>query len=436
MPEQEKVWGIGLEHEFRTVVDNGNDFTVRRDASHGYFTTRGRIIPGGTTREETERVKRLLSSGEKLLAHSHQDPTVTPGYEVMSLKFQEAKAEKQVDKVIKYEKKIIEKTTIPRNFKRKSVIPFGINDNNFLQMTGDNDYATGSWHVSLTLPHQANTSDIANHKKFAKQLQWLEPLFISKLGGPSLKSVGDAGPESEGSLRTLRNTYGGFGGANVNALEYTAEARQISHAPQEAVHRNLPYFRKTKLKNAMKSDTGMDIQARTSENAEDRRKYGMGVEIRFLDSFDSQTMKDTLKTMIYVAANAKERHETTEDAPIDEDWNNVAARVLEEGWNAYLPASYVQKLRDKLGLEIGTQSVRAADVMGEIEKELWQKNKNSETARLMIQNNTQQPKIHNINRDAWDFYFRWKLRKDPEEKAKFENFMQKLAEIRYDSPEK
>jgi hypothetical protein len=85
---------------------------------------------------------------------------------------------------------------------------------------------------------------------------------------------------------------------------------------------------------------------------------------------------------------------------------------MEEGWNALLPDSYIDLLREQLNLEINTRSRRAGDVFTQVNKELFDKNKNGEWSKLFLRDTyTQAPKPKNYNMLSWDYHFRVKLRK-------------------------
>ena len=83
------------------------------------------------------------------------------------------------------------------------------------------DY-TGSYHLTITLPHKKNITlkkFINIHQEFGRQIQWIEPLLICAFFSPDLNSIGDGDKYTEGSYRIMTTGWGNLAGSDVRILE-------------------------------------------------------------------------------------------------------------------------------------------------------------------------------------------------------------------------
>jgi hypothetical protein len=78
---------------------------------------------------------------------------------------------------------------------------------------------------------------------------------------------------------------------------------------------------------------------------------------------------------------------------------------MKDGWNANIDTTYVNALRDNLGLPITTSSVLAYDIFKQIVKELYTINKDSYINKLMNEHTEIEPKVPEINRMCWELAF-------------------------------
>ena len=406
------TWGIGIEHEYRTTLDTGKKFKAIR-APVGFFSLKWtpsgvvpfRFLDKNNRRENSEELKDVISVTD-------EDGTVVPGYETASFNWKNKTVEQQVKKMDLTKEYILSKLGKPKGMRRKSQFPFAQE----VQKRITSGYQTGSFHITITLPYKLRTGIEKLNKnmfKYCKLIQWIEPLLISKLGSTHPFSVGDTTSTvsyAEGSIRGTEEDYSNLGGISLNSYP-VSEARKVGLTR--------PWRRLVKLSNIRRTSSGSDF-----------RQRGEGVELRFLDTFDGQGLKDVLKTLVYVGSEAEET-ENEKIANSDDDWNKATAKIMEEGWNAYLPKSYIEKLKNVLNIPLNTKSIRASDVMSQVEKELWEKHKESNTSKLMIDDNSKQPEIYNFNKDSWNFSLKQKLIQEKDSREKFIDFVSGFRKISY-----
>ena len=68
----------------------------------------------------------------------------------------------------------------------------------------------GSYHINITLPHAANTSQkqfIRIHEAAAQMVQWIEPLLMAVLGCPSPACILDGNGFTQLSVSTVRSRW-------------------------------------------------------------------------------------------------------------------------------------------------------------------------------------------------------------------------------------
>lgn len=392
-PEDSARWntsGIAIEHEFRTTTDDFEDFAAQRSSR----------LPFSKGSHFTD-VPEL---------NVEEDPTVGRGYEVTTRLWKNKRAEEQAQLLLQGEARILNLYTEGHR-KRKSVYPFAHD----VRDLNSNSTSTGSYHFSFSIPYDSRDVSAAAKQRlvrFLRQLQWASPLLLSKVNSCAPQSTGDTTPTTsyaEGSNRVARgDVYGNLGGSFVSDFRSLPESKYSG--------RPAPYRTLMRVSDKHVANTGTEFKLREP----------FGVEWRVPDSFDAHGAEDFLKVACYVAGNAERE---LDDVPLPQQetsWNAAAASVIEEGWNAMVSKEYVDALRRALSVPILTGSLRAADVCSQLEKELWEKNKATRTAAMMVEDNSKQPRIHNFNKDSWNFMLKRKLFLNDHERKKFVDFTRRL----------
>jgi hypothetical protein len=129
-----------------------------------------------------------------------------------------------------------------------------------------------------------------------------------------------------------------------------------------------------------------------------------GMEIRIFDHFPSEYLLDLLKIVILIGCNAT-RHPAKQYVYRDKRWIGAVKAVMRDGWNATLDKTFINALRDNLGLVISTSSVLAYDVFKTVVEEMYELNKDSFFNKIMNEHPEIAPRVPEINRICWELAF-------------------------------
>ena len=281
------------------------------------------------------------------------------------------------------------------------------------------DY-TGSYHITITLPHTKQISlkkFVSIHKNFANQLQWLEPLLIPPFFSADDKAMGTKQKRVYGSYRVMRVGWGNFAGTDIRKLD--KGIGRYSNIKNEW-RKGLDFFQIDKLKyceDTPRTEPGaissLSSDFRTFGATDPRRPWhresgapmtlGNGIEFRIFDNFDTRFLYDLCKLIAYIAENSR-KHTSTAYVYNNKSWKEALQRIMKRGWLAELPKTYVDILRKQLNLKIKTKSLRAEHVIKVIAKELYQLHKNGLWTKLML-NDNKPIEIPDINRKSWELGF-------------------------------
>lgn len=292
----------------------------------------------------------------------------------------------------------------------------------------------GSYHMTLTLPHYNNisTKDFVNmHKYTAQQLQWIEPLMMTAFFSPAQSGVGKKN-EPEGSFRVMKSGWGNFAGSDIRVIGSKGLDRGSNI--KKTWRKGLNFTGSKKLNDCIKKAPVQYKKSKTVQTG-DFRTFGIesdiekckllynpndcnkggradgapmkppfGMEIRIFDHFPAEYLIELMRIIILIAANAQ-RHAPTQYVYNDKRWISSIHSIMKDGWNAKLESSYVNSLKDNLGLPIKTKSVLAYDIFKQIVKELYDNNKDSYINKLMNEHPEIEPKVPELNRMCWELAF-------------------------------
>jgi len=292
----------------------------------------------------------------------------------------------------------------------------------------------GSFHLTLTLPFTEKTTKsafIKMHQNFANQLQWIEPLLIAGFFSSDQLAVGSKEPRIKGSFRVLRIGWGNLAGSDVRQFN-KGIGRYAVIKPYW--RDNLEYFGKDKtdicegvseriLKDSPRAVSGFSSNFRTFGSTDPERPMhresglGMtppnGVEFRIFDNFDARYLSELCKLVIYVAENSRV-HSAKDYVYTNKHWIRATQDIMMNGWLARVSDDFVALLRKNLGLKIATSGRKAYDVLLEVNRELWQKNRDGDWAYLMLEKKYKSaPVLPQINRRSWEFAAMIKFNRHP-----------------------
>lgn len=306
---------------------------------------------------------------------------------------------------------------------------------------------TGSYHVSMTLPHipgKTKLKDFINiHKNFANQLQWLEPLLLSAFFSCDQRSPGSIKKRVRGSFRVLIIGWGNLAGSDVR--KFGEGIGRYCNVPIKwrnglKLHdvdklnpclKPSPYAKKEGAKSTLSSDfrTIGEIDENDKKQVA-KMTVGKGIEFRIFDQFNDIYVPDLVKFIALVAENSR-LHETKKYVYDDKEWKNAVHNIMENGWCAILNKKYISKLRKNLNLKIKTTSQIAFEVLQCINDELYNKHNKGMFTSIMnastvssksvnlkpfamnsYLNNISKPKLPMINFYSWGMGFMLKLNRN------------------------
>lgn len=399
-----KKWGVGIERESNPVTVSGFDTVA---SGHSDTIADAAAVGGRRNPRNGDRIVTVNGVNGVAIGSIHHDVTVR-GYELQSSESGGSdwknKSIKRAVKDLRFvEKKVVEQ--LQHRNRRSIIYPFGTIGNS---VENSNH---GSYHISLTLPYDTGDPPITHKRKtgeFFRQVQWIEPLLVAKVGAPRMNSINDSGSETEGTERGTVNSYGSTLTTDFNYLLNNDDEGTRTGA-------NAEYWRKyVKLSQINRNSTSADFRTRGS------RDQRFGVEVRFTDTFDSRFVGDYMKVFALLSQNegAEEGKKVLtlsgcEVSDFDQDAAKAMARVLEEGYNAYLPKEYLKKVNHELKLDLSEaelNNVRAKDFANIVFHKIWEKNKDKEDAKLFCGETViEEPKVFDVNEAAFDYFYRRKL---------------------------
>lgn len=283
----------------------------------------------------------------------------------------------------------------------------------------------GSYHITITLPHQKNIPRgefIIMHQRFAQALQWVEPLLVTAYFTGDPASVASINKKIKGSFRIMAVGWGNLGGSDVRKFgsEGVSRGSDIKLYWREKTRMN-----NTKIidycaeKSTPKYPHAVSIQAgdfRTfsfdfSGNCEGndcpkvdggKMEPPNGIEIRIFDHFKDDHIHSLLHIVILIAENAQ-RHPPTDYVYQNKEWINALSLIMKEGWLAKLNDKFVELLRKNLGVKLNTKERIAYRVFKQLVRELFDLNKHGLIPFLMIDptNINKEPEIPSVNQICW-----------------------------------
>lgn len=305
------------------------------------------------------------------------------------------------------------------------------------------DY-TGSYHLSISLPHDSegwiaydetilnsvgscsrtygghnNTNTNASghtpfdtwvtaHSNLANMIQWVEPLVLAVFGSPDSDSVCDNGEFVEGSYRTMNSGWGVPGTTDVRTFGETGTGRYSSEGfdwmLDVAPESSLGVF------GCVEQGMGSDIRTKSTSSEHDvsggenvsPMGVGYGFEMRFLDNFPLQGLKDVYR-LVALVSEASRMHTAESYVYDDEGWVYSAQQAILEGWNSILSPDYVSSLELVLDIDLSALdgTVQAYEVLNEVYLQLSRKHSDGFWTGLLLHDTEMSP-LGNPNREGWE----------------------------------
>ena len=302
----------------------------------------------------------------------------------------------------------------------------------------------GSYHITLTLPYIQNVTQhhefVEQHKNFANQLQWLEPLLLTAFFSGDEKAPGSAHDRVRGSFRVMIIGWGNFAGSDVRKLR-----SGIGRYSDIDAHwrKGLKLYQSEKLKPCYQPSPYAKREGGISTLSSNFRTFGddqhgervsgagmtvgNGVEFRIFDQFNDNLLPDLVRFISLVAENSRVHH-TDRYVYKNKHWIGALHEIMRVGWHAQLKTGYINELRRALNLKINTKSKVAHDILTSINDELYKKHKNGDFYVIMNHGHLEKPNIPHINLESWIMGCCMRLNRNPTLLKKFNKLIESLPD--------
>lgn len=455
------TWGVGIEHEMHLRRPDGRLSTVSR--SFLVDNVLERLEKGASLPAKydvlTEADRAFLRSGavDTDLELSGRACAGLSGprekmFELITRKFQNVTFSDVIREMEQNEARFLE---IASKVAGEEVTPYPSGSALLEVEEGDvlKDY-TGSYHVTLTLPHAPSMSAdafIAMHRRMANLFQWVEPLLIGILGTPDPSCPGQGRRYPRGSMRINRFGWGTPGCSDVRRL-HEGIGRRANHVPaylKQLKFESVPDYTKTcflaietnpsrRLKVNARTVGGLRTDVRTfglekqgvRVNMGNFRgvpvprvhvrgfwnrikvsgapmEPGYGMEFRIFDHFPSKYLWPlmSLLALLAEASTATANEQYVQDSP---EWNEQIVEMMECGSLASVLGGYWRQLRTVLGLPTSRQ--RAPRTLFEcltiVHEELLAQYGKGPTFRLLWGGRPSRQRFPNQNAEMWALFYR------------------------------
>ena len=245
----------------------------------------------------------------------------------------------------------------------------------------------GTLHINLTLPTYLENGEIIDKVKFTKDhmsfinlVQIVEPLIIASYGTPDLFSI--INPEySIGSLRLSLSRYISLQTYNT---KYVTNGKQLLQTKPDdpefwynKLNESSPYFSNNNI--------GFDINFNKFKNH--------GVEIRFLDWFPEEYLKDLVNFIILLAQHSLELNDTSFNK---NSYNIIVSNCVKNGFSSLLSIEDCNQILTDLHLELVHTQMSAFELLKIIRDILYEKYSNGTFVKL-ISPHMEKPDLVNYN---------------------------------------
>lgn len=245
----------------------------------------------------------------------------------------------------------------------------------------------GTLHINLTLPTYLENGEIIDRAKFTKDhmkfinlVQIVEPLLVASYGTPDLFSI--INPEySIGSLRLSLSRYVSL--QTYNTKNVTNGKQLLQMKPNDPnfwynkLHESSPYD--------LNNHIGFDINFNKFKNH--------GVEIRFLDWFPEEYLKDLVNFIVLLAQHSLELDDTSFEK---NNYNRILVNCVKNGFTHLLSIDDCNLILRNLHLDLIDTEMTAYTLLKIINDRLYEKYSNGSFIKL-ISPNMEKPYLVNYN---------------------------------------
>ena len=319
------------------------------------------------------------------------------------------------------------------------------------------DY-TGSYHITLTLPHTDKTTNeefIKIHKNFCNQFQWIEPLLLLGFFSGDESAPGSTKNKIRGSYRIMNLGWGNMAGSDVRLFDegigryaktklYWREKFDFDGLDNlKPCIKPSPYAKKE----GGITSYGTDLRT-FGDNSKGMRVSGYpmnkpnGIEIRIFDNFSS---KKIISLMTFLFLLIENSFNTDANSYVYENkvWINEIQNIMKYGYTAKINKKYIELIENKLNITIKYQENE--NLYNCLLESLYNKNKNGFYFKLLRMYDFKKTNnkilggikkyYMNINQKSWELAFLLKLNRNENILVKFNQFLkiiEYLEKINYE----
>lgn len=243
-------------------------------------------------------------------------------------------------------------------------------------------FNNGTIHINITLPTRLNEEGkIADfedfkqrHQNYIRAIQWLSPLIVANYGAidPLCEARKNGLLFAAGSQRVAVSRYIGLGTYDTDTMKQgkilTCNKKELNNIDwYDKYYENCGY-------NAL-DELGMDINF--------NKHYSHGVEFRILESIQSQSLREILHILIYLADLSSECQ--LMNPKLCKVWHTITEKAIRNGKGYNLSIKEQNKIYEIFGIKnYPKEPENVVDVYRLIFEDLEKRYKNGKYSRSMI----------------------------------------------------
>ena len=304
------------------------------------------------------------------------------------------------------------------------------------------DY-TGSYHVTITMPHTKDISEeefIKIHQNFANQLQWIEPILMIGFFSGDEYAPGSKKDRTRGSFRVMNVGWGNFAGSDIRLFKTGLGRYAKTHTywrdnfKLEGSEKLKPCYKPSPAALKEGGITSLSTDFRTfGDNPKGERVSGYkmmkpnGIEFRIFDNFDDAYLDNLLLIIFLVMQNSFD-YQTKSYVYQNKIWINELHHLMRNGYSAEVSKGYIKSIEKHLDIKL--KMIENENICNCLLEALYKKNKNGFYMKLLYSDDEILNKnfdikryYSKINEYAWNYAFLLKLNRQPKVMNKLNQFI-------------
>ena len=311
--------------------------------------------------------------------------------ELTTLKFYKTSVPKMLEEYKQIQKDLI---THLRKLDILSKIRLMPNNNPFATYTSNMSnismFNNGTLHINITLPTMLNEvgsiQDMElfteQHRRFARAIQWFEPLWAAIYGAADILSESEKFGSlfTRASQRCAVSRYIGIGTFDTN----TMNRGKVLQIDGNKKYSWIP---------SQHDDSAYSFQDKIGLDLNFNKHYHHGLELRWFDQIPITGMREVLRTLIAIAdfsLNVESIVNPTESKV----WVRITKDILLSGKNYIMPEEAVLLWSSIFNVHNEKRSMKVFEMYESLAKVLCERYKDGECYRCFYDKKTEEPKIN------------------------------------------